>query len=103
VRKSFTARTSSHTNFPLCTLLICKNTHTASEGRVGISNTAPAGGRFGEQKKEARGKCNADKPQATTSKSDNVQVIHTLLWFMERPSAATDPAHTHTPSVTAQY
>lgn len=34
----------SHTNFPLCT-----QTHTASEGRVKMSNAAPAVGQFGEQ------------------------------------------------------
>lgn len=46
---AFTARTSSHTNFLLCIVLIRTDTHSLCRGRGKNSHAAPAGGQFGEQ------------------------------------------------------
>lgn len=90
---SFTARTSSHTNFPLCTVLVCTNTHSLWRERVKNSNAAPAGGRFGGGGSEER------EGNAAMTKFRSSTFLHLILlkWSMLLffPSAVADPAHTY--------
>lgn len=90
----------------LCAHYLYAQTHAASEGRVKISNAAPAGSQFTEQDKaEKEGReWNA---AITNYGPPNLLNLTLVRWSMlvyslcSRPSAAADPAHT--PSVTAQY